>query len=110
MVCHVNSMEASTAGILNPRSISYSHILVLVRVFWAYFPSMESSNLQHRSFGFSKATPFRVWGGPEKDRDICVFVVRPSRSFSPDSSHQLDVFWHDGDSLGMDGTQVGIIK
>ena len=23
-------------------------------------------------FSFSKATPFGVWGGPEKDRDVCV--------------------------------------
>ena len=23
-------------------------------------------------FSFSKATPFGVWGGPEKDRNVCV--------------------------------------
>ena len=32
------------------------------------------------------------------------------RTLSPDSSCQLDVFWHDGDSPGVDGTQVGIIE
>ena len=32
------------------------------------------------------------------------------RMLSPDSSCQLDVFWHDGNSPGVDGTQVGIIK
>ena len=49
-------------------------------------------------------------GGPEKDRDVCVFVVEPSRIFSPDSSCQLDVSWHDGNSPGVDGTQVGVLK
>ena len=29
---------------------------------------------------------------------------------SPDSSCQQDVFWHDGDSPGVDGTQVGVVK
>ena len=32
------------------------------------------------------------------------------RTFSPDSSCQLDVFWHDGDSPGVDSTQVGVFK
>ena len=31
-------------------------------------------------------------------------------SLSSDSSGQLDVLGHDGDSLGMDGTQVGVFK
>jgi len=31
-------------------------------------------------------------------------------SFSTDSSGQLDVLGHDGDTLGMDGTQVGVLK
>ena len=29
---------------------------------------------------------------------------------SPDPPGQLDVFRHDGDSLGMDGAQVGVLK
>ena len=29
---------------------------------------------------------------------------------SPDSSCQEEILWHDGNSPGMDGTQVGIIK
>ena len=29
---------------------------------------------------------------------------------SPDSSCQQDVLWHDGNSPGVDGTQVGIIE
>ena len=32
------------------------------------------------------------------------------RMLSPDSSCQLDVFRHDGNSPGVDGTQIGIIK
>ena len=31
-------------------------------------------------------------------------------TFSADSSCQLDVFWHDGDPLGVDGTQVGVFE
>ena len=31
-------------------------------------------------------------------------------SFSSDSSSQLDVLWHDGNSLGVDGAQVGVFK
>mgnify|MGYP003321983381 CR=1 FL=1 len=31
-------------------------------------------------------------------------------SLSSDSSGQLDVLGHDGDSLGVDGTQVGVLK
>ena len=31
-------------------------------------------------------------------------------SFSSDSSGELDVLWHDGDSLGVDGAQVGVFE
>ena len=31
-------------------------------------------------------------------------------SFTSDSSSQLDVFWHDGDSLGVDSAKVGVLK
>ena len=31
-------------------------------------------------------------------------------SLSSDSPGQLDVLWHDGDTLGVDGTQVGVLK
>ena len=31
-------------------------------------------------------------------------------SLSTDSSGKLDVLWHDGDTLGMDGAQVGVLK
>jgi len=29
---------------------------------------------------------------------------------SPDSSRKVQVFWHDGDPLGVNGTMVGIFK
>ena len=58
---------------------------------------------------FQGFTPFGVCGGPEKDRDVC-FVVGVLRTLSPDSSCQLNIFRHDGNSPGVDSTQVGIIK
>ena len=39
-----------------------------------------------------------------------VLVVVGLRSFSLDLSGQLDILWHDGDSPGVDGTQVGVFK
>ena len=35
---------------------------------------------------------------------------RDLRSFSSDSSSELDVLGHDGDSLGVDGAQVGVLE
>ena len=64
----------------------------------------------HLQFSFSRATPFGVWGGPEKDRNVCVFWWCSLRSLSSDSSGQLDVFGHDGNSPGVDGAQVGVLK
>ena len=37
-------------------------------------------------------------------------VVRNLCSLSTDSSGQLDVLGHDGDTLGVDGAQVGVLK
>ena len=48
-------------------------------------------------------------GGPEKDRDVCV-CCGTLRAPSPNSSCQQYVLRHDGDSLGVDGTQVGVVK
>ena len=31
-------------------------------------------------------------------------------TFSTDSAGQLDVLWHDGDALGVDGAEVGILE
>lgn len=46
-------------------------------------------------------------------RAVCLLVVsmKPSLStFSSDTTSQLDVLWHDGHSLGVDGAQVGVLK
>jgi len=44
----------------------------------------------------------------------CVFSVRLFVTclcpLSPDAASQLDVLWHDGHTLGMDGTQVCILE
>ena len=37
-------------------------------------------------------------------------VKTPSRSFSSDSSGELDVLGHDGHSLGVDGAEVGVLE
>ena len=95
-------MEASTAGVLSFKSISkdiLGHIsLLLTTLTWI-------TNF----YGFSRVTPFGVCGGPEKDRDVC-FCGGALRTLSPDSSCQLNILLHDGNSPGVDGTQVGIIK
>ena len=59
-------------------------------------------------YGFSRVTPFGVCGGPERTENL--FCGGILRTLSPDSSCQLDVFWHDSDSPGVDSTQVGILK
>ena len=41
---------------------------------------------------------------------FCVLFVVTLRSLSLDSSGQLDIFRHDGHSLGVDGTEIGVFK
>ena len=60
------------------------------------------------SYGFSRVTPLGVCGGPEKDRNVRVGWTL--HVLSPDLSCQEYVLRHDGDSSGMDGTQVGVVK
>ena len=60
-------------------------------------------------YGFSRVTPFGVCGGPEKDRDVC-FCGGLLHVLSPDSPCQEEIFWHDGNSTGVDGTQVSIVE
>ena len=45
-----------------------------------------------------------------KRTEMCVFVVGLLHVLSPDSPCQKEVLWHDGNSPGVDGTQVGIVK
>ena len=40
---------------------------------------------------------------------VCTTVTRLS-TFSTDAAGQLDVLWHDGDTLGVDGAQVGVLE
>ena len=50
------------AGVLSFKFISYSQNLVLAKMFRACFPFINYINLYYRYYGFSKATPFGVWG------------------------------------------------
>ena len=110
MVHHVKSMGASTAGVLSFKSISYSQNLVLAKIFRAYFPFINHTNHITGLLAFQRLLLLEYGGGPEKDRDVCVFVVEPLCILSPDSSCQLDVPWHDGNSPGVDGAQVGVLE
>ena len=58
---------------------------------------------------FQRLLLLEYGGGPEKDQDVC-FCGGTLGMLSPDSSCQQDVLWHNGNSPGMDGKQVGIIK
>ena len=60
-------------------------------------------------YGFSRVTPLGVCGGPEKDRNVRVSGGTLC-ALSPDSSWQQYILRHDGNSPGVDGTQVSIIK
>ena len=42
---------------------------------------------------------------------VCFVLQRRGLgAFTTDSAGKLDVFGHDGDSLGVDGAQVGVLK
>ena len=45
-----------------------------------------------------------------KRTEMFVFGGGTLCTLSPDSSCQQDVLWHDGNSPGVDGTQVSVIK
>ena len=59
-------------------------------------------------YSFSQATPFWSIGVVLKRTGMFVCGSGTLRSLSSDSSGQLDVPGHDGDSFCMDGTQVGV--
>ena len=53
---------------------------------------------------------FEISGGPERT-EFCVFGGRNClRPLSADTASQLDVLGHDCDTLGVDGTQVGVFE
>ena len=45
-----------------------------------------------------------------KRTEMFVFGGGALRTFSSDSPGQLDISGHDGDSLGMNGTQIGVLE
>ncbi len=60
---------------------------------------------------FNNIASFRKkWGGLEKGRLFLYVVWNSLSAFSTDTSCQLDVLWHDGDTLGVDGAQVGVLE
>ena len=65
----------------------------------------DESEILQGYYGFSGIIPLRGCGGPEKDRVFLVFTLL-SRSFSMDSSCQLNVFWLYGNAFSMYGAQV----
>ena len=103
-------MRASTAGVLGPRSVLCSQELVLIRIFWAYFPSTTYLTCNTGLLAFQRQLLLEYGGGPEKDRNVCFWWCCLLRSLPSNSSGQLDVFGHDGDSPSMDGAQVGVLK
>ena len=49
--------------------------------------------------------------GPKKGRFLSVPRGKDTLStLSADAAGQLDVLWHDGDTLGVDGAQVGVLE
>ena len=83
MVHHVKSMGASTAGVLGPRSILCHQDLVLIRVFWAYFPSTVYLTCNTGLLAFQRQLLLEYGGGPEKDRNVCVFGGSVFYTLSP---------------------------
>ena len=88
-------MGTSTAGDLGPRSILYSQGLLLVMVFRAYFPLEVYLTCNTSFLAFQRQLLLEYGGGPEKGRNVCFWWCF-LRSFSTDSSGQLNVLWHYG--------------
>ena len=61
------------ADVWGPRSILCSQDLVLIRVFWAYFPSTVYLTCNTGLLAFQRQLLLEYGGGPEKDRNVCVF-------------------------------------
>lgn len=58
----------------------------------------------------------RYLSGSEKSRfdavlgRVCPAVDKDLSTFAADTTSQLDVLWHDCDTLGVDGAQVGVLE
>jgi len=46
----------------------------------------------------------------ELDGIQCTVQILDLGSFATDSSGELDILWHDGHTLGVDGAQVGVFE
>ena len=46
----------------------------------------------------------------QSDESLTLGVIIRLRSLSADAAGELNVFRHDGDTLGVDGTQVGVLE
>jgi len=46
----------------------------------------------------------------ELDGIQCTVQILDLGSFATDSSGELDILWHDGHTLGVDGAQVGVLE
>ncbi|KAE9544943.1 hypothetical protein AGLY_000486 [Aphis glycines] len=64
--------------------VHYTQVLVL-----PYFPAVKTEDILSMEDGFKE------------------FLVT---TFSADTTSQLDVFWHDRDTFGVDGAQVGVFE
>ena len=61
-------------------------------------------------FGPEKGLHFFPFGGREGGRFLLSFLPSFLGTLATDAASQLDVLGHDGDTLGMDGAQVGVLK
>ena len=71
------------AGALGPRSILCSQYLILMWVFWAYFPSTVYLTCDTGLLAFQRQLLLEYGGGPEKDQNVCVFGGGGSYTLSP---------------------------
>ena len=59
----------------------------------------------------SKILFYVMFGGLEKGRlGPVLSVVSDLSTLTTDTAGKLDVLWHDGDTLGVDSAQVGVLE
>ena len=67
-------------------------------------------NAQKNNFE-SKILFYVMFGGLEKGRlGPVLSVVSDLSTLTTDTAGKLDVLWHDGDTLGVDSAQVGVLE
>ena len=97
-------MGAFTAVELDPRAIC-NHIPWIF-----YLNGLVLGQTFISPYSFPQATPFGVLGVVLKRTEMFVCGSGTLRLLPSDLSGQLDVPGHDGDSLRMDGAQVGVFE